>query len=210
MSDAMVTAICSMMVSLVTIILGFIQKYNQRTKDKMTDLKIDLIKKEADQRSYMRSKNSATVYSELHEILYRTKAIRVYVIQPHPLGNSDFLSIQYEVKRKGISGMKDNVQSLPMCDMAVFCRSLTDNLYMYYPDINTDIKDKMAKSLLSVNGCKAVAIKRLNSATDWVGNIFCEFSDDPEVPEEEIQKALQDAAVNIQFILPEFKEVPIK
>lgn len=210
MSDAMVASVCSLVVSLATIILGFWQKYNQKTKDKMTDLKIDLIKKEADRRSYMVAKNSATVYGELHEVLHRTKASRVYIIQPHPLGNSAFISIQYEVKRKGASSMKDNVQSLAMSDMAVFCKSLTDNVYVFYKNIDQDISDKMAKSLFSGNGCKSVAIKRLSNAVDWVGNIVCDFLDEPEVPEEEVKKALHDAMVNIQYILPEYKEIPLK
>lgn len=209
MSDAMVASICSLIVSLATIILGFWQKYNQKTKDKMTDLKIQLIKAEANRQNCMAANNTATVYNEIHEVLHRTKASRVYIIQPHPLGNCAFISIRYEVKRKGISGMKDNVQSLAMSDMAVFCKSLADNVYVFYGDIE-DISDKMAKSLFSGNGCKSVAIKRLSNAVDWVGNIVCEFLDEPEVPEEEVKKALHDAMVNIQYILPEYKEIPLK
>ena len=68
----------------------------------------------------------------------------------------------------------------------------------------------MAKSLFITNGCRAVAIKRLNSAFDWVGNIFCEFTDEMEVSEEQAHKVLHDAAVNIQFILPEYRENPYK
>ena len=78
---------------------------------------------------------------------------------------------------------------------------------MFYSDIDNQVKDKVAKSLLSTNGCNSVAIKRLNSSQDWVGNIFCEFTDETDLNEDELHKVLHEAAVNIQYILPEFKEI---
>ena len=80
----------------------------------------------------------------------------------------------------------------------------------FYSDIDNQVKDKVAKSLLSTNGCNSVAIKRLNSSQDWVGNIFCEFTDETDLNEDELHKVLHEAAVNIQYILPEFKENKIE
>ena len=180
--------------------------YNQYTKNKMTDLKVEYFKKEEERKSYRRSENSARVFGELWRVLYETKADRVYIVQPHPLGHVAFLSIQFEVKRKGIAGMRENVQSLPMSEVAVFAKSLAENLFMFYSDIDSQVKDKVAKSLLSTNGCRSVAIKRLNSSQDWVGNIFCEFTDDTGMGEDELHKVLHEVAVNIQYILPEFRE----
>lgn len=182
--------------------------YNQYTKNKMTDLKVDVFKKDMERKTYRRSENTAKVFGELWNVLYRTKADRVYIVQPHPLGHSEFLSVQFEVKRKGVSGMKDSIQELPMSGMAVFSKALAENLFMFYKNIDTEVKDKQARSLLSVNGCRSVAIKRLNSASDWVGNIFCDFNDETEMPEEEIHEVLHEAAVNIQYILPEYKGNP--
>lgn len=193
--------------TLATIVTAYFA-YNQYTRNKMTDLKVDVYKKDLERKSYKRSENTAKVFGELWNVLYRTKADRVYIVQPHPLGHSEFLSVQFEVKRKGVSGMKDSIQELPMGEIAVFSKSLAENLFLYFADIDTQVNDKQARSLLSVNGCKSVAIKRLNSATDWVGNIFCDFNDPPELSEDEIHKALHDAAVNIQFILPEYKGSP--
>lgn len=172
----------------------------------MTDLKVEYFKKEEERKSYHRSENSARVFGELWRVLYETKADRVYIVQPHPLGHVAFLSIQFEVKRKGIAGMRENVQSLPMSEVAVFAKSLAENLFMFYSDIDSQVKDKVAKSLLSTNGCRSVAIKRLNSSQDWVGNIFCEFTDDTGMDGDELHKVLHEAAVNIQYILPEFRE----
>ena len=55
-----------------------------------------------------------------------------------------------------------------------------------------------------------MAIKRLNSSQDWVGNIFCEFTDETDLNEDELHKVLHEATVNIQYILPEFKENKIE
>lgn len=180
--------------------------YNQYTKNKITDLKVEYFKKEEERKSYKRSENTAKVFGELWRILYELKADRVYIVQPHPLGHVAFLSIQFEVKRKGVSGMLDSIQTLPMSEVANFSKVLAENLFLFYTDIDNEVKDKVAKSLLSVNGCKAVAIKRLNSSSDWVGNIFCEFTDRQYPDEETIHHVLHEAAINIQYILPEVRE----
>jgi hypothetical protein len=180
--------------------------YNQYTKNKITDLKVEYFKKEEERRSYKRSENSAKVFGELWRILYELKADRVYIVQPHPLGHVAFLSIQFEVKRKGVSSMLESIQSLPMSEVAAFSKDLAENLFMYYTDIDNEVEDKVAKSLMSVNGCNAVAIKRLNSSTDWVGNIFCEFTDEQHPNEEIVHQVLHEAAINIQYILPEYRE----
>lgn len=180
--------------------------YNQYTKNKITDLKVEYFKKEEERKSYKRSENTAKVFGELWRILYELKADRVYIVQPHPLGHVAFLSIQFEVKRKGVSGMLDSIQTLPMSEVANFSKVLAENLFLFHTDIDNEVKDKVAKSLLSVNGCKAVAIKRLNSSSDWVGNIFCEFTDGQYPDKETIHRALHEAAINIQYILPEVRE----
>ena len=180
--------------------------YNQYTKNKITDLKVEYFKKEEERKSYKRSENTAKVFGELWRILYELKADRVYIVQPHPLGHVAFLSIQFEVKRKGVSGMLDSIQTLPMSEVANFSKVLAENLFLFYTDIDNEVKDKVAKSLLSVNGCKAVAIKRLNSSADWVGTIFCEFTDRQYPDEETIHHVLHEAAINIQYILPEVRE----
>lgn len=210
MDATTITAICSGIVSLLALLFTQYNKMTQKQRDRMNELKYERYKQETERLGFKRSENTAKVFGELWRVLYETKADRVYIVQPHPLGNSAFLSVYFEVKRKGVSGMKENIQRLPMGEMAVFSRSLAENLFLCFTDIDSQVKDKMAKSLFVTNGCTSVAIKRLNSATDWVGNIFCEFTDEMTVGEEQVRKILHEAAVNIQFILPEFRENPYK
>lgn len=191
-------------------ILASILSYRQYSKNKMTDLKIEMYKKEEERRSYKRSENSAKVFGELWRVLYELKADRVYIVQPHPLGHASFLSVQFEVKRKGVEGMKDSIQSLPMAEVAVFSKEMAENLFMYITDIDGQVSDKVAKSILSSNGCVNAIVKRLNNSTDWVGSIFCEFTNHMTVGEEQARHVLHEAAMNIQYILPEFKENPLK
>lgn len=181
-------------------------KFNQDTKNKMTDLKIEQYRREEERRSYQRSQDSAIVFGELWRILHTCKASRVYIVQPHPLKHSSFLSIQFEVKRSHVTGMKMEIQSLPMEDVAVFSKQMAENRWMCFTDIDAQVEDRRAKSLLASHGTRAVAIKKLSSSIDWVGSIFCEFTDEMEVTEEEVHQVMHDVAMNIQYNLPEFKE----
>lgn len=193
-------------ISAVGAILASFFAYNQYTKNKMTDLKIEKFKKDEEMKSKRRADNSSIVYGELWRVLHDLNADRVYIVQPHPLGNESLLSIYYEVKRKGIEGMKTHVQNLHISDVAKFSSDLVKNLFMYVDDIDDDISDKCAKSILSSYGCQAAVIKRLNdNKHDWIGSIFCEFTHPMDVSEEEARGIMHEAAMNIQYILPEYR-----
>lgn len=180
--------------------------YNQYTKNKLTDLKIEKFRKDEEIKSIRRADNSSIVYGELWNILHELDADRVYIVQPHPLGNESLLSIYYEVKRKGVEPMKPHVQNLRIADVAKFSSDMVKNLFMYITDIDTQVQDKYAKSILSSYGCEAAVVKRLNdNKHDWVGSIFCEFTRPIHVSEDEAQEIMHRCAMNIQYLLPEYK-----
>lgn len=180
--------------------------YNQKTKDKMTDLKIEKFKKDLKRQGFKRSEDTAKVLGALNKVLLGANADRVYIVQPHPLGHIAFLSIQFEVKANGVQGMRYEVQKLEMSDVAKFCERMVNNLWLYFDDIDSQVKDPYAKALLSSNGTKVAAVKRMSTARDWVGSIFCEFIDTPSVSEGEIHRLMHEAAVSIQYNLPEYQE----
>ena len=180
--------------------------YNQYTKNKLTDLKIEKFRKDEEIKSIRRADNSSIVYGELWNILHELDADRVYIVQPHPLGNEILLSIYYEVKRKGVEPMKPHVQNLRIADVAKFSSDMVKNLFMYITDIDTQVQDKYAKSILSSYGCEAAVVKRLNdNKHDWVGSIFCEFTRPIHVSEDEAREIMHRCAMNIQYLLPEYK-----
>ena len=53
-------------------------KYNQDTKNKMTDFKLEQYRKQEERRSYQRSNDSAIVFGELWRILHECEASRVF------------------------------------------------------------------------------------------------------------------------------------
>lgn len=173
----------------------------------MTDVKIEQIRAEANISRKRRADNSALVYGELWEILHELRADRVYIVQPHPLGNESMITVYFECKRKGVESMKPMIQNLKMCELAKFCADMAKNLFMFITDIDTQVSDRYAKALLTSGGTSKVIIKRLSDNNhDWVGSIFCEFTHDMEVSEEEARNILHEAAMGIQYILPEYRD----
>ncbi|WP_290142581.1 hypothetical protein [Paramuribaculum intestinale] len=192
-------------ISALAVIITAWFSYNQYAKNKLTDLKVEQMQRDNEVKRKRRSDNSALVHGELWEILHELKADRVYIVQPHPLGNESMVSIYFESKRKGVESMKPRIQNLKMCDVAKFCADLTKNLFMFITDIDNQVTDLYAKSLLSSCGTEQVIIKRLSdNSHDWVGSIFCEFTHGQKIDEAEARAILHEAAMNIQYILPAF------
>lgn len=146
------------------------------------------------------------IFGELWDILHDTKASRVYIVQPHPLGHEEMITIDFEVKEKGIEPMKPHIQSLNISEVPKFASELVENSFMYITDIGEQIVDEYACSILASYGTKKVVIKRLSdNRHDWVGSIFCEFTQDLDINEKDIHKLLNEAALSIQYILPEIE-----
>ena len=180
--------------------------YNQYAKNKLTDLKIEKWKADETQKQAKRSDNIAQIYGMLWQLLHELNADRVYIVQPHPLTNNMFLSISLEVKRNGVSGMKTCVQQLPMSDVAVFSAELSQRDFLFYKNVENDVKDKRARAMMTTNGSCSTVIKRLSDEEcDWIGSIFCEFTHEQELQPMILRQQLYDVANKIQYILPEFK-----
>lgn len=189
-----------------TLVLGWFT-YNQYTKNKMTDMEIERMKNEDKARNKRRSDNTMLVFGELWNVLYETGAARVYIVQPHPLGNEEMLTIYFEVKRKGVESMRPHVQNMKISEVAKFASGLVKNLFMYITDIESQVEDRYARSILSSYGCKNAIIKRLSdSRHDWVGSIFCEFTSPMSISEADASDILHKAATSIQYILPAIRE----
>jgi hypothetical protein len=181
-------------------------KYNQDAKNKKTEYEIEKLRNEDKVKNERRSDNSTIVFGELWNVLYETGASRVYIVQPHPLGHEEMLTIYFEVKRKGVEAMKPHIQNMKISEVARFASELVKNVFMYITDIDAQVDDRYARSILSSYGCESAIVKRLsNNRHDWVGSIFCEFTDEMRVSEADAKDILHTAATNIQYILPEIR-----
>lgn len=181
--------------------------YNQYTKNKVTDYKLEKWKAEDKVSNKRRTDNSMIVYGELWDLLYELKADRVYIIQPFPLGHEETLTIYFEVKRRWVEAMRPHIQKMKISDVAKFSSDLVKNLFIYIKDIDTQVEDRYAQSILSSCGTKSAIIKRLSdNSHDWVGSIVCEFVNDMQISEEEAREKLHSKATTIQYILPEIRD----
>ena len=193
-------------ISAIGVIITAWLAYNQKTKDKMTDLKIEKLRSEEARKGKIRSDNTGIIYGVLWHILHELQADRVYIVQPHPLVNNLFISISLEVKRNGIVGMKPNIQNMEISNVALFSSELASREYLQYRNISEEVKDKRARAILSRAGTTSALIRRLSDDRyDWIGSIFCEYSDTMTADPIYCRKILSDAADKIQYILPEFK-----
>lgn len=181
-------------------------KYNQDTKNKETDYKLEKMRNEDRAVNRRRSDNAMIIYGVLWELLYQIKADRVYIVQPHPLNNEEMLTIYFEVKRRWAEPMKPHIQSMKICEVAKFASELAENLFLYISNIDEQVKDRYAQSIFSSCGTQSAIVKRLSDQRhDWVGSIICEFTDNLEIHEEEAKELLRKAATDIQYILPEIR-----
>lgn len=198
--------LAAIIVSIGTIITAFFS-YNQYTKNKETDFKIETWKKKEEKKSEVRNDNIAKIGGQLYRILYAIKADRVYIVQPHPLINNIYISISLEADIPGVTQMKYNVQNMPIDEIALFASELAKRDIMIYKNVDSELKDIQAKALFRNNGAKSVIIKKLfDKRYDWIGSIFCEFFDESKEFDYIYARSLvTEVAESIQFILPEYK-----
>lgn len=197
-------------ISALAVIITAWLSYNQYRHNKMTDLKVDRMKRQEKQRTSQLSYSSGMVFGELWNILHQSKADRVYIVQPHPLKRSAFLTIRFEVLEDGVREMKHTIHSLPMERVPKFSQQMAEEQWMWLTDIDRQMVDRVAKSIMLSNGTEAVAVKRLTSPTDlWEGSIFCEFLTQTDIKEEQLRAVMHRAALKIQDNLPEVEEEEI-
>lgn len=182
--------------------------YNQYTKNKITDYKIEKWKQEEHSNNVKQAGNIATIYGELWELLYFLKADRVYLIQPHPLYKEMYISATLEVKQYGVSSVRDSLCDIKIESVAKFVSDLANSEYKFIQGIEASELDDKIKSIMTSNGCHSVALRRLSDEkNNWIGTIVIGYihNFDNNMDIELIEKMSRSSALAIQYILPEFK-----
>lgn len=185
--------------------------YNQYTKNKLTDYKVEKWKNEEQQRDVKKYGIIATIYGELWELLYALKADRVFIVQPHPLYRATLLTATLEVKKYGIATAIDDFVNVKLDTMPQFSSKLANEDLIVIEDLETADIEAIVKSNIMRDGCKSVIIKRLSDEKDnWVGNIIVGYGNtlkDTEVNIDEAKQLLSVNALSIQYELPEYKPI---
>lgn len=183
--------------------------YNQYTKNKLTDYKIDKLKEQEKVNSIKEAGNIATIYGELWELLHFLKADRVYLIQPHPSYKALYISATLEVKRQGISSVKDILVDVTLESISNFASALANNDYVFIEDVDNVDLDKKMQAIFMATGCKTTAIRKMaDEKGNWIGNIVVGYNSDfdkVDIQKDLVEKMTRSSAFSIEYILPEFK-----
>lgn len=183
--------------------------YNQYTKNKLTDYKIENWKKEEQQKNIKKAGDIALIYGELWELLHFLKADRVYIIQPHPLYKSLFVSVTLEVKRSDVSSVRPSFTDVTIASVARFASQLAGKDYIWIDDVESEQIDKKMKAMMLRNGCKTLAIRKLSDEKDnWIGNLVVSYTrgfNEVDVTKELVDKMSKSCAQMIQYMLPEYE-----
>lgn len=183
--------------------------YNQKTKDKFTDYRLEKLKEEDKKQQVVNAGNIATIFGELWELLYFLKADRVYIIQPHPLYKQMYISATLEVKNYGVSSAKNTLNNVKIESLPKFVSQLAKEDLIFIEDTEVAHVETKVKSIMVGNGCKSIFIKRLvDENNNWVGSIvlgYLRSFKDYNVDKKMVERMTRTSAMSIQYILPELK-----
>lgn len=172
---------------------------------KMTDVKIEEYKKELARKSNRRNDNTSKVWGEIHHLLGQLRADRVYIIQTYPLGRNDFITVEFEVTVHGVAFIKESIKDLHMREVPKFCSVISSTDFLHIKSLK-DMEGMRARALFATNGTQQMYIYRLKDSTyDWIGSLVCDYTTDDVPSEDEARRAMEVAALNIQYILPEIQ-----
>lgn len=212
-----VTQVLTSLLSVVSVITVAWFGYNQKAHERRTEATIAREKEEFDKKrksdileaerdSSRRRRHSAVIYGELGELRSDYDACRVYIAQPHPMGEIEKISIYYEVKRKGVEDMRKHIQQLPLSDIPIFSKELADTPFIHYKNVD-DVRDDVAHSMMHIAGTKTLfAVRLLDANDDWCGTLFLEYTRKHKYDAERIMNSMTEVAKSIHLILPEYKE----
>lgn len=189
---------------LSVVIVTLIGVYQIRFQ-KMTDIKVEEYKKELTRKSNRRNDNTSKVWGEIHHLLGQLRADRVYIIQTYPLGRNDYITVEFEVTTHGVAYIKESLKDLHMKDVPKFCSVISSTDFLHIRSLN-DMEGMRARALFATNGTQQMYIHRLKDSTyDWIGSLVCDYTTDDVPSEDEARRAMEVAALNIQYILPEIQ-----
>jgi hypothetical protein len=200
--------IAAIVASIGTLALGVYQTwtaYNQRTKNKLTDFKIKKLEKETSESTARNTRNTVIIYGEMWKLLHDIDADRCFILQPHPPDRNRYISVLFEVDKSGITLAKEDLQNIPIAEVADFVNEIMDSCWLEYSP-GHDVKNGKIRSLRKMRGTNYSRLKQLvNTEGNWVGTLVAEnntrdFSAD-------VKEKMKTTANTIQYILPQINQL---
>lgn len=197
------------------IVTAFLQFY-QYGKNKEIDYKIAKREQEdKDARANEARKNkeerdaikaaSQVIYRELNRLFVHTNALRVYIVQPHPLDRAKFISVQYEVLGEGMTSIMEQVHRLPIGNVTGFVNELQSRDFIIWHS-QAEVRDGRARAMMHNFGIDKMAAKRMMEGEVWLGNIVLDFDQSHTIDPMWLKAKLSEATDIIKYKLPEIEE----
>lgn len=176
--------------------------YNQYSKNKQTDYKLERMQKDDEEKREVLGANIARIYGELHHCLNELKCDRVFIIQPHPLKRYDFISVRFAVQRSGISDIREILVDISISTIANIVDQFSKNLWLFFTSTD-QVPDRRARALMQMGGGTNFAFIRLSNEDDlWVGTLAVENTTTNPLDEKLSKDIMSKAGSVIQFVLP--------
>ena len=197
------------------IITSFLQ-FLQYGKNKEIDYKIakrELEDKDARANEARKNKEerdaikaaSQVIYRELNRLFVHTNALRVYIVQPHPLDRAKFISVQYEVLGEGMTSIVEQVHRLPIGNITGFVDELQSRDFIIW-HTQAEVRDGRARAMMHNFGIDQMVAKRMMEGEVWLGNIVLDFDQNHVIDPIWIKTKLSEATDIIKYKLPEIEE----
>lgn len=195
-------------------VLAIVFGFYQYAFNKKTDYKIDK-QREEDKRRYETEKAKlsdayAKLYAYLWRLLYTIDADRIFILQPHPLCDRQFISISIEVTHpdRDVVSHKENFQLRKMSEWPGLIAKIGNEDWMIYRNIS-DIKDPKVYTEAHRRGVKALYFRRMeDEGKHWEGTLCIEYTHSNPNEIDFIKSEISKKALLISDILPEYK--PLK
>ena len=191
--------------TVIALFLNFRQHaYNKEKEYELQQREVrDKEKRENERNEIKRS--SQTIYRELNRLFIHTEALRVYIVQPHPLDKAKYISVQYEVLAEGMTSVMTQVQRMPIGSVGTFVSELSSRDFILWRS-QSDVKDSRARSMMHNFGTDRMAAMRMMEDGVWLGNIVLDFDESKQIEAVWLKEKMGETANNIKYKLPEIDE----
>lgn len=206
--------IATLVSSIGVIILGVVVPIinsKQKRKEKEWDLEIDRrfakIQKDEDAEKAKLSETYSKLYAYMWKLLFAVEADRVFIIQPHPMIDKQYISVSLEITHpdRDVATHKENFQFKRMSEWAGLVAKIGSDDWMIYRSV-ADIKDNKVFSEAHRRGVQTLLFRKLVDENGyWEGNLCVEYTHARPDNLDYVREKMVNKARLIEDILPEYK-----
>lgn len=193
------TLITAILVPIIALLLKLIEK--------KFNFKLSQLENKFNDKNAKTKKDVGAIYNVIAALLSNLQASRVYIMQPHPLGKNEYISVIFEVTDMGVMPIKDKLIDFPAANMPCFVGDISQRDFLFYKNINL-LKGERSRAFFTNTGSESIIVKRLkDDKNDWIGSIIVDCMEETQMAPDYAKNILRAAADKIQFILPPVESI---